>query len=104
MKKERISGGKLWNTVLSKDGFTGVAPYGRKRGHMKQVQVLINEPEKAERLCHILSGHSGPFDLAKGSYTVDGKSILGICTMDLSAPLTLTIYGEEEDGIIGGNP
>ena len=36
----------------------------------------------------------------KGSYTVDGKSILGICTMDLSAPLTLTIYGEEEDGVI----
>lgn len=71
-----------------------------KRGIMRQVQVLINEPEKAERLCHILSGHSGPFDLAKGSYTVDGKSILGICTMDLSAPLTLTIYGEEEDGVI----
>ena len=63
---------------------------------MKQVQVLINTPEKAERLCHILGGFYGPFDLARGSYTVDGKSILGIYSMDLSAPLTLTIYNESE--------
>lgn len=63
---------------------------------MKQVEVLINGPEKAEKLCNILSSYSGPFDIAKGSYTVDGKSILGVCTMDLSAPLTLTIYNEDE--------
>ncbi len=63
---------------------------------MKQVQVLINAPEKAEKLCNILSRYGGSFDLAKGNYTVDGKSILGICTMDLSAPLTLSIYDESE--------
>lgn len=63
---------------------------------MKQVQILINTPEKAERLCHILSDFYGPFDLARGSYTVDGKSILGIYSMDLSSPLTLTIYNESE--------
>ncbi len=63
---------------------------------MTQVQVLINAPEKAERLCNILSRYDGSFDLAKGSYSVDGKSILGVCTMDLSAPLTLSIYGEPE--------
>ncbi len=63
---------------------------------MKQVNVLINAPEKAERLCNILSHYGGSFDLAKGSYTVDGKSILGVCTMDLSSPLTLTIYDEDE--------
>lgn len=64
---------------------------------MQQVKVLINAPEKARRLCHILSGYNGNFDLGKGSYTVDGKSIIGICTMDLSSPLTLTIYDETED-------
>lgn len=63
---------------------------------MKQIKVLIDAPEKAEKLCSILSGCNGPFDLAKGNYTVDGKSILGICTMDLSDPLTLTIYDETE--------
>lgn len=66
---------------------------------MKQVHVLINAPEKAERLCKILSRCEGTFDIAKGNYMVDGKSILGIYTMDLSAPLTLTIY-EEPEGVI----
>lgn len=63
---------------------------------MKKVEVLINAPEKAEKLCHILSDYRGPFDLGKGNYSVDGKSILGVCTMDLSKPLTLTIYDETE--------
>ena len=63
---------------------------------MKQVKVLINAPEKAERLCNILSRHKGQFDLAKGSYMVDGKSIIGIYTMDLSTPLLLSIYDETE--------
>lgn len=63
---------------------------------MTQVQVLIDAPEKAQKLCNILSHYHGPFDLAKGNYSVDGKSILGICTMDLSKPLTLSIYDEKE--------
>ncbi len=63
---------------------------------MKKIDVLINAPEKAVRLCEILSNHTGPFDLAKGNYTVDGKSILGICSMDLSVPLTLTVYDEQD--------
>lgn len=63
---------------------------------MKKIDVLINAPEKAVRLCEILSTHASSFDLAKGSYTVDGKSILGICSMDLSVPLTLTIYDEQD--------
>ena len=56
-------------------------------------------PEKAKKLCHILSGHKGAFDLAKGRYIVDGKSIIGVCTMDLSKPLTLTIH-EEDDTVM----
>ena len=43
---------------------------------MKQVEVLLNAPERALRFC---------------------KSILGICTMDLTVPLTLSIYDETEN-------
>ena len=62
---------------------------------MKQVQILINTPEKAERLCHILSDFYGPFDLARGSYTVDGKSILGVLALDLGKVLTVKCHGED---------
>ena len=64
---------------------------------VKQVEVLLNAPERALRFCNILSACEGPFDLGRGSYTVDGKSILGICTMDLTVPLTLSIYDETEN-------
>lgn len=63
---------------------------------MKKVQILIDAPEKAQRLCNILSHYQGAFDIAKGNYCVDGKSILGIYTMDLSKPLLLSIYDETE--------
>lgn len=63
---------------------------------MKKIDVLIDAPEKAVKLCKILSSHRSSFDLAKGSYTVDAKSILGIYTMDLSTTLTLTIYDEQD--------
>lgn len=43
---------------------------------LKQIEVLIDAPEKAKKLCHILSGHKGAFDLAKGRYTVDGNQSL----------------------------
>ena len=59
---------------------------------MKQVEVLLNAPERALRFCNILSACEGPFDLGRGCYTVDG-----ICTMDLTVPLTLSIYDETEN-------
>lgn len=64
---------------------------------MKQVEVLLNAPERATKILQYPKCREGPFDLGRGSYTVDGKSILGICTMDLTVPLTLSIYDETEN-------
>ena len=36
---------------------------------VKQVEVLLNAPERALRFCNILSACEGPFDLGRGSYT-----------------------------------
>ena len=65
---------------------------------LKQVEVLIDAPEKAKKLCHILSGHKGAFDLAKGRYIVDGKSIIESVRW-ICRPLTLTIH-EEDDTVL----
>ena len=79
-------------------GKSGILYHKRNRMvFVKQVEVLLNAPERALRFCNILSACEGPFDLGRGSYTVDGKSILGICTMDLTVPLTLSIYDETEN-------
>ena len=66
--------------------------------HKRNRRYGIRETGRsALRFCNILSACEGPFDLGRGSYTVDGKSILGICTMDLTVPLTLSIYDETEN-------
>ena len=62
---------------------------------MKQVEVLLNAPERALRFCNILSACEGPFDLGRGSYTVDGKSILGIFSLDLSKAIDLNIHDDD---------
>lgn len=36
-------------------------------------------------------------DLASGRYIVDGKSIMGIFSLDLLQPITLTAYGDEKE-------
>ena len=37
-------------------------------------------------------------DVVSGRYTVDAKSILGLCSLDLDKPVQVKVYGEPEDG------
>ncbi len=37
-------------------------------------------------------------DVISGRYTVDAKSILGLCSLDLNQPVQVKVYGSDEDG------
>ncbi len=37
-------------------------------------------------------------DVISGRYTVDAKSILGLCSLDLDRPVQVRVYGEASDG------
>ena len=37
-------------------------------------------------------------DVISGRYTVDAKSILGLCSLDLEQPVQVRVYGEAADG------
>ena len=37
-------------------------------------------------------------DVVSGRYTVDAKSILGLCSLDLEKPVLVRVYGEDADG------
>ena len=37
-------------------------------------------------------------DVVSGRYTVDAKSILGLCSLDLDKPVLVRVYGSPEDG------
>lgn len=62
---------------------------------MTEVKVVLNSVDKVKRFENIVRGASAEMDLGRGRYMVDAKSIMGIFSLDLSAPLTLKIYDEE---------
>ena len=53
----------MWNTI-------SIQEQKQEDFVLKQIEVLIDAPEKAKKLCHILSSHKGTFDLAKGRSNV----------------------------------
>lgn len=60
-------------------------------GIMITVSLLIDSVEKVQRFVTIISKYSCSFDIESGHSCVDGKSLVGIFSLDISKPLSLTI-------------
>ena len=58
-------------------------------------KIHLKEINDVYKLVNILVGFEGDVDLESGRYKVDGKSILGIFSLDLRQPIKLT-YDKEE--------
>ena len=63
---------------------------------MKTIPIKLNSVLEVQRFTAILEKHSSDFDLRCGRNVVDAKSILGILSLDVSRPLYLTIYEEDQ--------
>ena len=59
------------------------------------LNIKLREINDVYKLVNILVGFDGDVDLESGKYKVDGKSILGIFSLDLRQPIKLT-YNEEK--------
>ena len=65
------------------------------KGHINMTfNIKLKEINDVYKLVNILVGFNGDVDLESGRYKVDGKSILGIFSLDLREPIKLT-YLEE---------
>lgn len=60
------------------------------------LNIQLKEINDVYKLVNILVGFDGDVDLESGRYKVDGKSILGIFSLDLRQPIKLTY--DKEDG------
>lgn len=67
---------------------------------MKKVIIKLNNMEDVQGLVAILTNCDGDFNLSKGRITVDAKSILGVCSLDLSGSLELWIFEDEAQEVI----
>ena len=64
------------------------------------VSISLASMEQAKQFVAIASRFPFEMDLRSGRYVVDAKSILGIFSIDLSRPITMTIYSDDCDDLL----
>ena len=65
---------------------------------MKSHVIVLKSIVDVKNFVNITNRYDFDIDLESGRYTVDAKSIMGIFSLDLSKPITVHIYSEDEQG------
>lgn len=63
---------------------------------MQKVQISLNSIDKVKSFVNTISQYDYDFDLISGRYVIDAKSIMGIFSLDLSKPIDLSIYTDDD--------
>jgi len=68
---------------------------------MKSIKVSLAVAQDVKEFVNVTQGSDVEILLKSGKYVVDAKSILGIFSLDLSKPLTVEIYSDDCDALLG---
>lgn len=60
-------------------------------------EIYLNDVDKIKVFVDLATKCRGEVDLVSGRYMVDGKSIMGIFSLDLSKPVFLHLVGMDEE-------
>lgn len=66
---------------------------------MKSFIIKLNTLEEIKRFCSVVQRkhyYGVDIDVSIGRYVVDAKSTIGIFTLDLSKPVTVTIHTDDD--------
>lgn len=63
---------------------------------MKAIRIKLDSMEKVKGFVKIASRYAGEFEVSEGKYTANGKSMLGILSLDLKNDLTLKVRQEND--------
>ncbi len=67
---------------------------------MKSVKIRLSTIADIRDFVNIVAAYDGEIDLISGRYVVDGKSIMGIFSLDLLSPVILQTEGPDADNLI----
>ena len=67
---------------------------------MKTVKVRLSSIEAVRDFVEAVRKYEAEIDLASGRYVVDAKSIMGIFSLDLMNPITMTVHKDDCDDIL----
>ncbi|MBR1758740.1 MAG: HPr family phosphocarrier protein [Lachnospiraceae bacterium] len=62
---------------------------------MKTVKISLNSIDLVKAFVNEVTKFDNEFDLVSGRYVIDGKSIMGIFSLNLSKPIDLNIHCDE---------
>ena len=62
----------------------------------KEILIILNAINKVKRFIQIVEEFESDIDVVSGKYIVDGKSILGLFSINLLEPLIVKIDSENE--------
>ena len=63
---------------------------------MKSVYIKLAQIDDVYTLVNMLVAYDGDVDLESGRYKVDGRSLLGIFSLDLTKPVKLIFHDENK--------
>ena len=84
-------------------GIAGLNGYlsGKVRSGMKTIKIrLTMMMDDVKKFVAIVNRYPYDIDLKSGRYVVDAKSLLGIFSIDLSKPITMTVYNDNCDDLL----
>lgn len=64
---------------------------------MCEVKIRLENMENAKKLVNILTKYQSDVDLMDGRVAIDAKSILGVCSVDLSKKFKLVIHDIDKE-------
>ena len=62
----------------------------------KNYTILLNSIDKVKDFAIMINRFECDADLSSGRYIIDAKSIMGIFSLDLQNPLSLTVYENKD--------
>ena len=67
---------------------------------MKSVRISLELSSRVKDFVNITQGYDYEIYIKSGHYVVDGKSILGLFSLDTSKPLTVEIHSDDCDDLL----
>ncbi len=64
---------------------------------MRTIDIALHSAENISALVNITNRFPFTIQLRQGRYVVDGKSILGVCSLEHSKPIVLEAYSDHTD-------
>lgn len=62
---------------------------------MKTVKIRLSSIQDVRNFVDVVTRHKVEVDLSSGRYVVDAKSIMGIFSLDLLNPITLSVQTDD---------